>query len=516
MKMNDVDWEKDGNNNIIVNDNNVIKIKNLLNETGCGFCLAKFTQVTLHLGTGLVHSCHHPKSHIIPLEELDNNPAALFNTSHLKKARSEMQNGIKPSECDYCWRVEDSNGFSDRFYKSLESWALPNHDTIVNFDPNENIYPTYLEVDFSNVCNFKCIYCGPEFSTQWADELRRKGPIKLLEKTKNEYWVQGWQTDLETMTYKNREFNPYIDAFWKWFPEAYKHLKTYRITGGEPLLSKETFRSIQWFIDNPNPNMEFAINSNLGAPDKLWEEFKEKVKKLIESNSVYKFTIFTSVDAWGNKAEYLRPGLNFNLWKKRFEELLQIGNVRVVTMCTFNILSVTSIKELLQWHAELKRKYNPDHGNRQIEIETGYHNLQDRSLKNMTHPAIVGIDTPYLRYPQMLDAQYITPNLIEKYLLPALNYMASNVSYPTWMAHQGFETFELDKFKRVCADLMRRRKNNNNVDNETNLNRAKFYSYINEIDNRNTTNFIEVFPEMSDFYNICKKEHDNLIDIKTI
>jgi hypothetical protein len=43
------------------------------------------------------------------------------------------------------------------------------------------------------------------------------------------------------------------------------------------------------------------------------------------------------------------------------------------------------------------------------------------------------------------------------------------------------------------------------------VNRAKFFDFINEMDKRNNTNFIEVFPEMKEFYEICKSKRANLI-----
>ena len=48
-------------------------IKKQLDQKGKGFCAAKWTQVTIHLGTGMTHSCHHPSPHKIPLIELKNN-----------------------------------------------------------------------------------------------------------------------------------------------------------------------------------------------------------------------------------------------------------------------------------------------------------------------------------------------------------------------------------------------------------------------------------------------------------
>jgi len=104
------------------------KIREELNSTGCGFCLAKWTQVTIHLQLGRTHSCHHPDTHPIPLVELNRNPSALHNTKFKKEKRKEMLEGKRPSECQYCWNVEDtSSHYSDRIFKSSEPWSLLTH-----------------------------------------------------------------------------------------------------------------------------------------------------------------------------------------------------------------------------------------------------------------------------------------------------------------------------------------------------------------------------------------------------
>ena len=76
---------------------NFPEVKKSLDDTGCGFCLAKWTQVTMHLGIGLTHSCHHPVQHKIPLSELQRNPTALHNTKYKKEQRKkglEEERGI--------------------------------------------------------------------------------------------------------------------------------------------------------------------------------------------------------------------------------------------------------------------------------------------------------------------------------------------------------------------------------------------------------------------------------------
>ncbi len=58
------------------------KTKEFLDTVGCGMCMAKWTQVTIHLQNGHTHSCHHPATHKISLSELKDNPTALHNTKN--------------------------------------------------------------------------------------------------------------------------------------------------------------------------------------------------------------------------------------------------------------------------------------------------------------------------------------------------------------------------------------------------------------------------------------------------
>ena len=103
-----------------------LDMKDRLNKVGSGFCLAKWDQVTMHLHIGHNHSCHHPSVHKIPVKEVERNPKALHNTIFKKYKRKEMLEGGRPSECDYCWNIEDnSNAYSDRVYKSSEPWSKP-------------------------------------------------------------------------------------------------------------------------------------------------------------------------------------------------------------------------------------------------------------------------------------------------------------------------------------------------------------------------------------------------------
>jgi hypothetical protein len=457
-------------------------VKDRLDSVGCGFCLAKWTQVTMHLHNGMTHSCHHPSPHKIPIEEILENPTALHNTNYKKQKRKEMLEGERPKECDYCWRVEDnSNSFSDRVFKSEEPWSLPFFEEISTSNWNTNYNPKYVEVAFSNACNFKCSYCGPMFSSKWVEEVEKHGGYPTTGNFNNlEYFKET-----KTLPYKHSEENPYVEAFWKWWPELYKDLHTFRITGGEPLLSKDTWKVLDYIIEqeNPNRNLHLAINSNLGSPDKLIDEFIEKINKIEAEGRVKDFVIFTSADAWGKQAEYGRNGLDFELFWKNVNKILEkCPTVTIGIMCTYNAFSVFSFDELIKNVYELKKKYS--------------------SLKRAWTTAVT-LDASYLRFPQHQTVQVLparfSRNVKSHYELMKSLEEVYHVNLNENGVTYGFAEVEITKIKRIHDWML-----SNQNQNELKTNRYDFFKFVTEHDIRRNTNFVETFPELKTFYEDCK------------
>jgi hypothetical protein len=335
-------------------------VKNTLDDVGKGMCLAKWTQVTAHLHTGHNHSCHHPNTHKISEVEIARNPSAIHNTLFKKQRRKEMMNGARPTECDYCWGVEDNSDlYSDRVFKSSEDWSWPLADQIINSNWRDDFNPRYVEVAFSNTCNFKCSYCSPTFSTTWMDEIQQFGGYNTTDHFNDLKHLAAEQK----MPIPNREHNPYVEAFWKWWPDLYRDLHTFRITGGEPLLSKDTWKVLDYIIDEPNPNknLDFSINTNLGVPDELITKLIEKLKRITEEDKVKGFVLFTSCDAWGEQAEYIRNGLQFpRFWNNVNRILREVPRITITFMVTYNMLSVFSFDKLIKGVYQLKNDYAGD------------------------------------------------------------------------------------------------------------------------------------------------------------
>jgi organic radical activating enzyme len=504
--INKLNWDKTKWGNIKLSQHNLSKMKDTLDSKGCGFCLAKWTQVTMHLGTGLTHSCHHPSPHKIPLEELKNNPSALHNTNHKKEQRKQMLNGERPAECDYCWRIEDNktNSFSDRVYKSMDAFSFNDYDQIVDLTGDENIYPRYVEVSFSNVCNFKCAYCGPNFSSKWAEEINKSGPYKL-----DKMLFNGGK-DVVTQV-KNKEDNPYTEAFWKWFPTAQQHMHTFRITGGEPLLSKHTFTVIEYLIANPNPDLEFAINTNAGVPDKVWKRFVDLIKKLEDNKAVKRFTLYSSAEATGKQTEYIRDGMDWNQFVNNIEYFLNNTiDTRVTFMSAFNLLSAPTFKNFLEYVLKLKKQYNTCDIQYWIKDETIVNLEKFNSISTLreTPPtkksfARIGIDTPYVRSPEFLDARILTKQVLEDYLIPCLDFMVENPVYIGWNDNLAFDQAEIEKLKRIILDLIIHVRYDDSKDVQ--LNRKRFYQFVREYETRRGYNFEETFPELVEFLQVCKE-----------
>ena len=339
-----------------------------INQISPSFCSAKWLQTTLYLQNGYNHSCHHPSPHKIPVEEVLENPAALHNSKYKKQQRIKMLNGERPSECDYCWKIEDQGKghFSDRHYKTADWWSWDKVDVIATDNPTKDVYPTYLEVSFSNACNFACAYCSPEISSEWMKDIEKNGDYPVEFGSGNLDYLR----QVEKFPYKHSDPNPYVDAFWKWFPEALPHLRVFRITGGEPTMSKDVWKVLDYIYENAQPELSIAINSNLGTTPKLIQRLVDSCNKL--RDKVKQIEIYTSAEAIGEQAEYIRDGMDYDYWRSNVEKVLTETDANVAIMTTLNILSMTTFENFIEDIMQLRIKYNKDLANNRIPLSINY------------------------------------------------------------------------------------------------------------------------------------------------
>lgn len=318
----------------------------VLDSKSKSFCGAKWYNATTWLGSGTTASCHHPPAHKIPVEEVEADYTAIHNTKHKKEMRRQMQIGERPRECEYCWKMEDmgKDAVSDRTFKSI-IYTDEELKAAYEADFNSSTPLKTFEIAFDRTCNLACSYCNASFSTTWAKDIKNNGEYKNLVSDGAGAFRQNGDW---TQPYKNDEDNPYIQAFWKWWDNGLSDsLEEIRITGGEPLMSGNTWKLFDWF-EAQDTDMRFAINSNLIAK-------KDIIDKLInKAQNIKDFHLYTSCEAVGEQAEYIRDGLDYELWLNNIKRVLTETDASIHIMMTINSLCLFSITKFLDQVYKLK------------------------------------------------------------------------------------------------------------------------------------------------------------------
>jgi organic radical activating enzyme len=323
--------------------------KRVIDSVSESFCAAKWLNATIWLGSGTTTSCHHPPAQKIDIEEIKTNPSAIHNTCHKKEMRKQMLEGTRPDECEYCWKIEDigRDNISDRVFKTI-IYSDEKINEIVKAPWNQDVDLETLEIAFDRTCNFACTYCNSSFSTAWGRDIKINGPYTgLFSDGAKAFEHDGSWADAT----KDKEANPYIGAFWQWWPTLSQSLKELRITGGEPLMSDDVWKLMDKFRDE-KLQLKLAINTNLGSKDSLIDRLIEKSKNIAHLD------LYTSCEAFGPQAEYIRDGMDFRQFVRNCEKVLNEANVvqfgimmTITSLCLFSITDFMDV--VLQW----KKKY---------------------------------------------------------------------------------------------------------------------------------------------------------------
>lgn len=483
-----------------------------LNFISKTMCYAKWAQVSMHLTNGMTHSCYHPPLHKMDVEEVKINPSALHNTAQKKHERTLMLKGERPAGCSYCWKIEDTGARSDRIYRSGEYWAQNARTDIIEALGTGDVDPRYMEVNFNQACNFKCMYCSPHLSTAWEDEIDKHGPYEVIDSEGNIARHNALEYLNMPLKIANKD-NPYVEAFWKWWPTLYKKLEVFRITGGEPLMDANTFKVLDYIYEKPNTWLEVSVTSNLCPPKpELMDKFVEKLKRLEEiqiwedkerwnpgsgnnwyvNMAIKNFAVFVSLDSVGKQAEYIRNGLDYEVMQGNVQKLLnETCNTTLTFINTFNILSIPKFKDFLQYVLDLRTQYSRENqGIKYIPIVDPWTKHPDYEI----HPRQrVWFDIPILRSPEWMSFLN-APKEFEKYLEEGIAFMKANSNVDNFA---GFYDFEIAKAERNLKMLQ----DTANVNVRDLKNFVKFFE---QYDQRKGTNFAETFPEFVDFVESIK------------
>lgn len=250
------------------------------------------------------------------------------------------------------------------------------------------------------------------------------------------------------------------------------------MTGGEPLLDKNTYRVFDYVLALPNPELHIDVTSNFSVPEEVFTNYLSYVKKLCATN-IEHFMQYVSIDTgdW-NQAQYIRGGLNPTQFLVNLNQYLEeIPNRNSVTfIVTLNNLSVTGLDQLLDYILELRSRYS-------------------RTYQR------IWFDTPVLRNPRWQSLQ-ILPESYQRRMEHHIDFMRQNLMPED--SFIGFKDYEVQRMERALA-WMRESQDLNEVQTA----RADFFRFFKEHDRRRGTEFLNTFPEMKSFWQECEKHARN-------
>jgi hypothetical protein len=267
-----------------------------------------------------------------------------------------------------------------------------------------------------------------------------------------------------------------VDAFWSWWPTLYPELEHFRMTGGEPLLDKNTYRVFDYVLAHPSPKLHLNVTSNFSVDEKSWQRYLGYVKNLCDGERIEHFMQYVSLDSFGTQAEYIRHGLDFELLWNRVNEFLTAipGRNSITFIVTMNNLSVSGLGKLFSAILGLRKLYS----------------------KNYQR---VWFDTPVLRQPTWQSLQLLPESYADQ-LETVWAFMLKNIE-TTGTRFQGFKDYEISRLDRDIAWMRDGQKLDQSY---LKKNKADFYRFFAEHDRRRGTDFLKTFPEMITWWKDCE------------
>ena len=226
------------------------------------------------------------------------------------RRQTNIVNREPVASCRTCYDLERGKQsfdmISDRVFYIRELKSIPP----ATYQPGKFDLQT-IDVRWSNLCNFSCVYCGPQFSSKWASELN----IKLNSPSEQQL----------------ENFKSYI------FENAHQ-LKHVYLAGGEPLLMKQNQELLELLLD-VNKNVNLRVNTNLSNVD----------TNVFETVCKFKNVHWTvSVESIEHEYEYIRYGGSWDDFMQNLTTISQLDHKITFNMLHF-LLNYMSVFNCVDW-----------------------------------------------------------------------------------------------------------------------------------------------------------------------
>ena len=317
-----------------------------------------------------------------PLHPID--PATGALTTEIRALRASIIKNERNPQCSACWEMDDTGGTS---FRKRHSTHFNNPVDWDKLDINQPIRG--VEIVFSNKCQMMCVYCGPEISTMWENFDKKNFPTKIIKVEQ--------ETPLVEDLLDVNELNMIV------------------FSGGEPMLEP---KCVDFLLRLPyKENRVMSIITNLSYGDATFETLQQVIAR--HPNTF----VVCSLDSVGENVN--RKYLNWDLWKRNFEKLVEELQVRIQTHptalisvnITVTILNYKDIQGVIEYIVSLKKL-----GNRRVTF-----NVNPVSFDQKTSLASGRLDPNYNVQLTEEDAKYLSVN--EQEQIASYNRLLKGVEY---------------------------------------------------------------------------------------
>lgn len=268
------------------------------------FCPMPWTGLMYNMD-GTVKNCIRSAEPIGNIADASIENILLGEQNRRSQTRIDQQQPV--TGCQPCYHLERGKQrhdiISDRIFYIRELKQVP----VDTYRPG-NFDLQAIDVRWTNLCNFACVYCGPEFSSRWSAELGVSLPEPSME--------------------QRQEFKNYI-------LEHAPRLRHVYLAGGEPLLMRENLE----LLDRLHPDTHIRVNTNLSRTD------TRVFERICEFKNVH-WTI--SVESMHDEFEYIRFGGTWSDFVDNLAGISQLDHKISFNMIWF-LLNPFSIFDCVDW-----------------------------------------------------------------------------------------------------------------------------------------------------------------------
>ena len=292
-------------------------------QYGSNFCPAPFEHVIIY-GDEVMTCCKTK----VPIGNLkDNTLKEIYEGPIIEQVRQQFLNNEKPTQCKNCWKEENETGLPANVRVSV---CKMSKDTWTE-DSIKKPRIKFLDVVWSNKCNFACMGCTPLLSST-INKLFKEQYSKLYGKLDKDYFVdyQDWETN--------------VDHIKSYIEEYGDELHYIHFQGGEPFLNNSLFDILDLMIEKQmfKTKILFHTNGSVSKTHKGKDLIKEYLAKWGEQARVN-----FSLDGIGTRGEYIRYGYRQKTWERNFAK--SYNNIRTSIATRANVFNILHLEELASY-----------------------------------------------------------------------------------------------------------------------------------------------------------------------